>query len=164
MQKKYKIDNFKVIVFDFDGVFTNNLALVDSDGKEYVLVNRADGLGVQFLKKKNLKLFIISSEKNKVVKMRSKKLNIECYYGVEDKVKILQQISKKINISLSKFIYVGNDINDLNAMKSCGLKLCPNDSHKEIKKISDIVLNTKGGGGITREIVEKIFKYNIKSF
>ena len=42
----------KLIVSDFDGVFTDNKVLVDENGKESVFCNRGDGLGIELLKKK----------------------------------------------------------------------------------------------------------------
>lgn len=41
----------QAIIFDFDGVFTDNRVLVDEDGKESVICNRSDGLGVSVIKK-----------------------------------------------------------------------------------------------------------------
>jgi len=58
---------------------------------------------------------------------------------------------------LKNIIYVGNDLNDYSVMQSCGYTACPSDSHKEIKKISKIVLNTKGGHGVVRELLESVF-------
>jgi len=164
MPEKFNITQYKVIIFDFDGVFTNNLAIIDSKGNEYVQINRADGIGINVLKKNNLILYILSSEKNKVVKERAKKLKIKCFNGVIDKTSILKKISQNLNLSLKKFIYVGNDLNDYKSMKLAGLKICPYDSHPEIKKISNVILKSKGGEGVAREIVEKIFKINIKDF
>ncbi len=164
MSKKNSLNNIKVIIFDFDGVFTNNYATVDSEGKESVIINRSDGIGINILKINNYKLFIVSSEKNKVVMARSKKLKIKCHHGVKNKYLVINKISKMLNISLNHFMYVGNDINDYKAMMSVGYRVCTNDSHKLIKNISHTILKSKGGEGITREIVENLFKINIKDY
>ena len=164
MLKKNKLTNIKVIVFDFDGVFTNNYAMIDSRGKESVIINRADGIGIKILKKNNYKLFVVSSEKDSVVKARSKKLGIKCFNGVINKLSILNKISKNLKLSLQEFMFVGNDINDYEVMNSVGYRVCPNDSHYLIRKISNKVLKSNGGEGITREIVENLLKINIKDY
>lgn len=40
----------KLIVYDFDGVMTNNRVYVDQHGNETVQVKRADGLGISGIK------------------------------------------------------------------------------------------------------------------
>ena len=164
MPKKFNITQYKVIIFDFDGVFTDNLALIDSKGNEYVKINRSDGIGIDILKRLQLKLFIVSSEKNRVVHQRAKKLGIQCFNPINDKTQTIKQISSDLKIPLKKFIYVGNDLNDYHSMKLTGLKICPRDSHSKIKRISDIILKCKGGEGVSREIVENVFKINITNY
>ena len=44
--------NLKVLFIDFDGVLTNNKVIVDENGIESVLCNRADSLYADLLKKK----------------------------------------------------------------------------------------------------------------
>ena len=98
MPKKYNITKYKVIIFDFDGVFTDNLALIDSKGNEYVKINRSDGIGIGILKRMQLKLFIVSSEKNKVVQQRAKKLGIQCFNPINNKSHTIKQISSDLSI------------------------------------------------------------------
>ena len=62
-----RIKNTKLIVYDFDGVMTNNKVYVDQNGNEMVRVNRADGLGIAKIKKLGINQIIISTEKNSVV-------------------------------------------------------------------------------------------------
>ena len=149
-----KLDKIKLIVYDFDGVMTNNMVYVDKDGNEFVQVTRADGLGVSEIKKLSIKQIIISTEKNKVVLSRAKKLDIDCIYGVEDKKDVLIEYCTKNNIDINRVAYVGNDINDEEVMKIVGYTFCPSDSHKRIKIIARHVLICKGGEGVAREILD----------
>jgi len=55
---------------------------------------------------------------------------------------------------------VGNDINDYRVMKLCGYTVCSLDSHEVIKDFATVVLKTKGGNGIVRELLEDVFKLN----
>jgi len=146
-----KID---LICYDFDGVMTDNIAYIDENGREMVKINRSDGLGVSEIKQLGLKQIIISTEKNPVVGQRSKKLGLTCLQGISDKTYALKRCCQKNNISLDEVAYVGNDINDLEAMKLASITFCPADAHKSIKKISDHVLKSKGGQGVVREIFD----------
>ena len=148
------LNNIELIVYDFDGVMTDNHLFLDENGKELVRVSRADGLGVSEIKKLNIKQIILSTETNTVVSMRAKKLGIPCIQGVDNKKEKLYEYINVRKINLFNVIFVGNDLNDLEVMKTVGYKICPADAHKDIIKISDLVLKTKGGQGITRELLE----------
>ena len=75
----------KLIVYDFDGVMTNNKVYIDQNGNEMVAVNRADGLAIAEIKKIGIEQIIISTEKNKVVSVRARKLDIPCAQGIDNK-------------------------------------------------------------------------------
>ena len=151
------LDDINAFVFDFDGVLTNNLVQMDENGKESVSCSRADGLAFDMLRKLNKPAYILSTEKNLVVKARAKKLNIPAIQGVADKVEAIKKLAVDNSYSLKNILYVGNDLNDYHVMKICGYTACPSDSHKKIKSISDIVLELKGGEGIVRELLEDVF-------
>ncbi len=147
-------DVIKLIVYDFDGVMTNNRVYIDENGKESVAVSRADGLGISEIKKMGIKQMIISTEMNKVVKKRAEKLNILCINGVDNKANELKNFVNRIGVDLSNVIFVGNDINDADVMSLVGWPMCPSDSYNSIKKISKHVFKSKGGEGVIRELFD----------
>lgn len=145
-----------LIVYDFDGVLTDNKAIVKEDGTESVTVNRSDGLFIGMLKKMNIKQVILTTEVNKVVEARARKLGIPALTGLQDKRETLLSYCKTNNVPLEKVMFIGNDVNDLDAMTAAGFAVCPSDAADEIKKISGIVLQTKGGQGVVRELINYI--------
>lgn len=153
---KISLDNIDVFVFDFDGVLTNNLVQIDENGKESVSCSRGDGLAFNVLKKIKKAAYILSTEENTVVSARAKKLQIPVIQGVKNKVLGIQKIVKKENCKLESILYIGNDLNDYQVMNMCGFTACPADSHDQIKQISDLVLKTRGGFGVARELLEEI--------
>jgi YrbI family 3-deoxy-D-manno-octulosonate 8-phosphate phosphatase len=153
-----KLNNIKLIVYDFDGVMTNNKVYVDQNGTEMIQVNRADGLGVSEIKKYGIDQLIFSTETNPVVSERAKKLNIPCLQGVDNKKVAIIDYCKKNNYELQTVAYVGNDINDKNAMEIAGVTFCPADAHESIKSIANYILKTKGGNGVIRELLDFIIK------
>ena len=148
--------NIFVIAYDFDGVMTNNKVLVDENGIESVIVNRADGLGISEIKKLGIDQIIISTEKNPLVTQRAKKLNIPCLQNVKKKDEVLIEYCKNNKLELENIAFVGNDLNDLSVMKIVGVAICPADSACEIKKISELILKTNGGEGVVRELYDLI--------
>ena len=150
--------NINLIVYDFDGVMTDNKVYVDQDGKETVQVNRGDGLGISEIKKLGISQIIISTEKNPVVMKRATKLNIKCLQGIENKKMSLIDYCKENDIDLKNVAYVGNDINDKEAMEIVGTTYCPSDAHPIIKDISNYVLDCNGGDGVIRELLDYINK------
>jgi YrbI family 3-deoxy-D-manno-octulosonate 8-phosphate phosphatase len=158
LKQKKKIKNLKIIIFDFDGVFTNNFVFVDENGVESVMCNRSDGYGLQLLKKVGVDYLILSSEVNKVVEKRAEKLKIECHSGVENKLAYLKEILDKKKLSSENAAFVGNDINDIDCMKYLGLGVAVRDAYPSVRKASNLILKKSGGFGAVREFCELIYK------
>ena len=148
------IDDIDLFVFDFDGVLTDNLVYTDQNGNEMVSCSRADGLAFDVLRKLKKPVYILSTEENTVVSARAKKLKIDSFQGISDKASVLRGICDENNIALQNVIFVGNDINDFDAMKMVGSPICPSDANKKIKDISTLILTSKGGHGVVRELAE----------
>lgn len=150
--------NPELIVFDFDGVMTNNTAVLDQDGREHVRVHRGDGLGIDMLREAGQRMLVLSSEKNKVVRQRCDKLGIECINGVRPKVGTLEAYHAKNGIDPAKTIYVGNDLNDLDCFEYVGCAVAVSDAHPKVIQAADIVLSRKGGEGAVRELCELVME------
>ncbi|MHB8131583.1 MAG: KdsC family phosphatase [Mobilitalea sp.] len=146
--------NISLIIYDFDGVMTDNRVLVFKDGGEAVFVSRGDGLAVKAIKNMGIAQLIVSTESNPVVKARAKKLGIPLMQSVEDKKSVIEQYLKKNKILKEKVIFVGNDINDKEAMEFIGWPVAPVDAHSEIKSIARIILSARGGYGVVRELLD----------
>lgn len=150
--------NVKLLVMDFDGVMTNNKVIVDENGKESVVCNRSDGMGVEMLLIKGIDAIVISKEVNKVVKARCEKLKIPCIHGVDDKISILKKELNKRVLKPEDVCYIGNDVNDIECMKYVGLGVTVNDAYPEVKKVAQVVTKKNGGEGAVREIIDNILE------
>jgi len=150
------------IVFDFDGVFTDNKVWVDQNGVESVRCDRGDGLGFDllrsFIQKNNwdLQYFILSKEVNPVVSARAQKIQVDCIQSTSDKAGHLKKHLMNNNLDSDGLIYLGNDLNDLAAMQIAGFSIAPVDSHPLILNQADLVLPKKGGNGFVREFIEML--------
>ena len=112
-----------LIVYDFDGVMTDNRVLVHQDGTESVFANRADGRGVAMIKGQGIPQLILSTESNPVVEVRAAKLGLPVIYNTGDKRTALESYCRVNALDQSRVVYVGNDLNDKEAMEFSGIPI-----------------------------------------
>ncbi len=154
--KKAPLEWLDALVFDFDGVLTDNRVLVQEDGTESVYCNRSDGMGFDILRAAGIPAFIMSSETNRVVTARARKLKLPVYQAVQEKGAALKQLCQEHHFAPERILFVGNDINDLPAMKVAGYPVAVADAMPSVRKAAWRVLKTNGGAGIVRELIDHI--------
>lgn len=143
-----------MIVFDFDGVMSNNQVLVMQDATEGALCNRSDGLGIGMLKKAGIPAMVLSKEQNAVVGARCKKLDLECHQGIDDKLPHLERILAERKIPFVRVAYVGNDLNDVACMSRVGLPIAVADAFEPALRAARLVTRANGGFGAVREVID----------
>ena len=150
----------KIIFTDFDGCLTDDRVWLNQNGEEFIAANRKDGLAVNRLKKLGVILVITSTETNAVVSARANKLGIEALQGLSDKVIAIENYLIESKLSWDESWYIGNDVNDIEAIRKAKFSLCPFDAVKVVRKEVKHRLRTKGGYGILSEIVTELEKAN----
>jgi YrbI family 3-deoxy-D-manno-octulosonate 8-phosphate phosphatase len=156
MNWKIKASSISAIIYDFDGVMTDNRVLQSQDGTESVYVNRGDGLGVQMIKAQGIPQLILSTEANPVVAARARKLGLDHIQGCQDKRIAVEQYCLQKKISPLALLYVGNDINDGEAMRLVGYPVCPADAHPGVLQLCSRRLRMRGGEGVIRELADRL--------
>jgi YrbI family 3-deoxy-D-manno-octulosonate 8-phosphate phosphatase len=150
------------VVFDFDGVMTDNRAWVDEQGYEQVAINRSDGLGLALLRHEGeIEVIVMSTETNATVAARCRKLGIPVLRGLSDKAGALKQWMEERAIDPAQVIYVGNDVNDLPCFPLVGFTFAPADAHPEVRRRADYVLKYQGGKGAVREICDLLISRSL---
>ncbi len=150
----------KIIFTDFDGCLTNDRVKVNMFGRETVVVNRKDGLAISRLRKLGIKVIIATTETNEVVEIRAKKMKVESLRGLENKVDAISNYLESINLNWSDIWYIGNDVNDLGAIKNAAVSFCPSDAAPEILGLAKVVLSRRGGEGVLAEIASRLESVN----
>ncbi|HVP21135.1 MAG TPA: acylneuraminate cytidylyltransferase [Anaerolineaceae bacterium] len=144
-----------LIVFDFDGVLTDNRVFTDENGRETVASNRSDSLGLTILRSKRaIDCLILSREHNPVVSARASKINLPVIQSVSDKETALNTLILERGLDPAEVIYLGNDVNDLPCLPLVGCFIAPSDAHPEVLRRADIVLQNPGGRGAVRELCD----------
>lgn len=159
MDEKERARKIKMILMDVDGTLTDGTLLVLPDGEELKTYNVKDGTGILFAHLAGLKTGIITGKISKSLEKRAEKLKIlDVYQGILDKKKLLPKILKKNSLTLDQIAYIGDDLGDLEVIKSVGLAGAVADAHPEVKKHSHFICCTPGGRGAVREFIEFILE------
>ena len=156
----------KLVVFDFDGVFTDGIIQFDNNGNIIKKYNCKDGIGIKLLQKNKIKVGVISGFRDNI-SQRSilEHLDIELIsFGSDNKLNILNSWCKKLNIILDEVAYMGDDLNDLELLNKVKLSGCPNNAHKKCISVCKFKSKFNGGEGCVRDFCENILEgYNFEN-
>lgn len=151
-----RVRALKLVIFDFDGVFTDNLVYVLEDGREAVRCSRAEGLGLRRLEQLDIEAVILSTEVNAVVGARGAKLKIQVLQGCEDKLASLKALLESRRLDPSQVAFVGNDLNDLDCLRWVGLPIVVHDAHADVLDVAIYRTKRRGGNGAVREVCDLV--------
>lgn len=149
-------NTIKMVITDFDGVVTDNCVYIDAKGEMTRKLNFKDVMAFSILKKKGYKIGIISGEGNSAIKLLDEKFQLdEIHENIRIKIDVLKAIIDKYNLKPDEYLYIGDDINDIEALKFAKYKVTVPDAVKSVKEIPDIQQTTqRGGDGAFREVVD----------
>ena len=152
-----KIKKIEILLTDVDCVLTDCGMYYDKRGDSMKKFHTRDGMAVTLLRKKSIPTIIVTKEKTIIVRKWAKKMKVyKTYDGIVDKVSILSKICKTFNVKSEQIAYIGDDVNDLELLKSVGFSAVPNDAISEAKIIADYICKTNGGNGVLREIADLV--------
>jgi N-acylneuraminate cytidylyltransferase len=149
-------DPVGAIVFDFDGVLTDNKVVTDHEGVESVVCDRSDGMGIAALRAAGVPMLVVSKERNPVVARRCEKLGLEMVQGIDDKWPVLAKWLDEHDIDPRHTVYVGNDTNDTECLDGVGCGVVVADAHPDVVGHAAIVLTRPGGRGAVRELADLV--------
>jgi len=147
-------EKVSLVVFDFDGVMTDNRVWVNAAGEEFVAAHRGDGMGIEQLLADGFQAVIISTESNPVVAARAEKIGVPYFHGVGDKAKVLKTYLNNESFDPSQTIYIGNDVNDTPCFSLVACAVAVADAHPVVRWQADKILKHTGGHGAVREICD----------
>ncbi len=151
-----QIRAIRLVVFDFDGVFTDNGVYVFDDGSEAVRCFRGDGLGLRKLERVGIEPMILSTESNPIVSVRARKLGVACVQACDDKLAALERLASARRLSLAQVAFVGNDVNDRACLAAVGLPIVVGDAHPDVLGCGRYRTSAPGGHGAVREVCDLI--------
>ncbi|EIJ40435.1 KdsC family phosphatase [Galbibacter orientalis] len=160
-EKSYKeyLEHITTFIFDVDGVLTDGIISITSEGELLRTMNVKDGYAMKTALNKGYNICIISGGNNEGVRVRLRGLGItDIHLGVSNKIDTLDEYFDVYNIKAENALYMGDDIPDYHVMKMVGMPCCPNDAVAEIKEISKYISHKQGGKGCVRDVIEQVLK------
>ncbi len=145
-----------MIITDFDGIVTDNCVYINEDFTMSRKLNFKDVMGFSLLKKNGYEIAIISGEKNSAIETMARKFNIsEIHQGIRIKIDILKSIVEKYNLSQEEYVYLGDDVNDLDCLNFAKYKITVPHAVDKVKSVKDIQITAnQAGNGAFREVVD----------
>lgn len=158
-EKEYP--EIRMIVTDCDGCLTDGGMYYSENGDELKKFNTRDGLALSRVHNQGVITGIITGEDRELNRRRAKKLNMDFIEsGVKDKLPVLKEVCERFGVDLKNVLYIGDDINDVEAMKAAGVSACPADACRKALEAADYVSTKEGGHGAVREIIETIVQFS----
>lgn len=149
----------KLVLMDVDGTLTDGSLIVTQDGEELKSYHVRDGLGILLARLAGLDMGIITGKTSKALEKRAERLRItELHQGAVDKPRVLASILEKRGLDPAAVAYIGDDVGDLQVMKSVGLAGAVADAHPDVKEHCHYICRIPGGRGAVREFLEFILK------
>lgn len=146
----------KMIVSDFDGIMTDNGIYIDEDLKISRKINFKDIMAVSRLTKAGFDVAFVSGEKNPVMDLLAEKFDLkENHQNIRIKIDVLKSIVERYNLEKDEFLYIGDDINDIDCLNFADVKITVPNSTPAVKRVEGIQITTEvGGSGAFREVAD----------
>ncbi len=145
----------RLVLTDCDGVLTDGGVYYGENGEALKRFHIRDGMGVERLRLAGIETGIVTGELSPSVQRRADKLKIrELHLGASDKLSVLMEVCRRRELTLDRIAFVGDDVNDREALERVGLSACPADAFHEVRSAVDLVLESRGGHGAFREFAE----------
>ena len=152
--------NIKLLILDVDGVMTDGGMYYSESGDQFKKFNTKDGIAIKRMVDSGIEVRFLSSGTNiQLIQERANTLGVKTVYcGLQKKTEILESWINDLNFKKHEIAYIGDDINDLDAMKMAGFVTCPNDAIDQVKRQSNVILDSLGGHGCVREFWDRFVK------
>jgi 3-deoxy-D-manno-octulosonate 8-phosphate phosphatase (KDO 8-P phosphatase) len=152
------VSSIKAIALDVDGVLTDGAFWWGPDGAELKRFSFRDVMGISRASKRGVVFALISGEDSPLIARFAKKMNImSVYQGCKDKAAALQSFAQAQGFALAEVAFMGDDLNDIGAMKLAGLGAAPGDAHSSALAVAGFVAKNRGGNGAVRELLDSVF-------
>ena len=146
----------KWVITDFDGIVTDNFVYINDDYTMTRRVNFKDIIGFYNLHINGFEIAIISGETNPAIDLLTKKFSLkEVHCRIHKKIDVLKSILEKYGLSQEEYIYIGDDINDLECLNFAKYKVTVPHAVESVKMLDGIqVTENNAGYGAFREVAD----------
>lgn len=154
-----RAEGLEWLLFDVDGVLTDGKLWYTAKGEEIKAFHVRDGLAFKLAQRAGLKIGIFTGRKSRPLERRCKDLGVdETILGSKDKGADFASFLDRHHLAPGRVAFTGDDLIDLPVLGRCGLACCPSDAVPEVQAVVHRVLESRGGHGAARELIESVLK------
>lgn len=155
--------NIKLIVSDFDGIFTDGSVYITEEKTILKKVSFKDLMGVSIAVKNGLNVAVISGEKSHEIDFIAEKFSLEdIHQGIRDKFPVLVALQEKYGLKDEEMLYIGDDINDIDCLNHLKYAITVAGANYKVKELSHIqITKAEAGNGAFREVVDNIIELKV---
>lgn len=148
----------KMLVMDVDGTLTDGHIYMSAEGEAMKAFHVQDGYGIaHLLPQWGITPVIITGRSSKILERRAAELKItHLYQGVGDKLTKLKAVAEQLGIPADQIACIGDDVNDLDCIRYCGVAACPADAVPAVLDAVDYICKRYGGRGAVREFIDSL--------
>lgn len=152
-----RLEKIKLLAMDIDGTLTDGGMYYTETGDFMKRFYVRDGMGIDMLHKAGILTAFITHENNQIVIARAKKLNVsKVFLGCTKKDLAIKEIADEFMLEIEEIAFIGDDVNDISALKTSGFSACPSDASPNVYPFVDYISSKQGGKGAVRELAEMI--------
>jgi 3-deoxy-D-manno-octulosonate 8-phosphate phosphatase (KDO 8-P phosphatase) len=151
------LQSIRAFAMDVDGVLTDGGFWWGPDDGEWKRFCFLDVMGLSLARRAGFRLALISGENSPLVTRFARKLSIDFVAaGCRKKADALRDFAQSIALPLASIAYIGDDVNDLPAMRIAGLAAAPASAAPEVLAQAAFIASRAGGNGAVREVIEAV--------
>ncbi len=156
-KERVGLDRIQAVAIDVDGVLTDGGVWWGPNGEEWKRFDYADIMGVSLARRAGIALALISGENSPLVDRYAQKMQIRhVVKGCRDKASALRDFAASAGLDLDAVCFMGDDLNDLPAMKIAGCSAAPANAASDVLAHVDFIARREGGRGAVRELIEAL--------
>ena len=154
-----KLADLRLLVLDVDGVLTDGRVLFGAGDEELKAFSTRDGAGLALWRDAGYHTTFLTGRGGAAVERRARELRIDrIWQHVRDKRAALEEILEHFGVTAEQTAAMGDDIVDLSLLRSVRFSACPADAARDVREAADLVVESPGGHGAVRDLVEHILR------
>jgi 3-deoxy-D-manno-octulosonate 8-phosphate phosphatase (KDO 8-P phosphatase) len=151
--------DLRALFFDVDGVLTDGLVTILSDGHESKTFSIRDGAALVWARREGLLVGLISGRPSEATSRRAEELGITIVsQSTQDKLAALRAILTAHDMTAAETAFMGDDLLDLPVLQTVGVSAAPADAVPEVIAVASWTSRCPGGRGAVREFVEAVLR------
>ncbi len=154
-----RASRIRLLLFDVDGVLTDGVVVMHTDGTESKGFHIRDGAALVWAQRAGLSVALLSARASGATTHRAAQLGIRMVMqGVANKLVAYEQILRDLGLTDDDVAYMGDDLLDVPVLRRAGLAAAPADAASEVRERVHWVSALGGGRGAVREFIEMVLR------